>query len=615
MMEPRVTRAAIQRNNDTTSSATLKTLLTMLKVKKLHAHQLKMILESGVCGRDVFAQIAPGDGKTLGFVGAFLTRCQATGGGVGILIEPLVALLYQLEEVLVGLGIEVIVLTLETREAVCQILKTSIKPSQPIVIISRPEEIVHPEVLRALNPTVVGPIDHEFNFSTSPVVLFCIDEAHCVAYWSIDFLVDWGHLKLVTRALVGNLGRRCPLMLLTGTATETTRPVIMNKTGFNIDNHCMILKSSRKSNIAWNYIADTSQDGGSRTKKKEACLMGCIRDGHVVVVYCTETGQCERRANDWNQRLKTIRPGLRASVYHGQLSRYQRKIVAKDFAEAARLSTIDRHREWSVEDGTDKRLVVIFCTLAFGMGVDIFGIERVILWNMPRNLASTIQKGMRGGRAPLSTCTVYVYMCWNEYTKFVKQARSTGKRALSSGEEKQNNNGAVNTELLRHAEALENELTTVWKAGVEGKCREVQHETFLGTDVGTDCGRCDYCVGKENESQNEPDLTELDQKIRLYFNDFSQQSVNMDVARKAIYSSLTLKRTHAVVAVRIRYFVVFLGQLKLVVVKEEIQVMQGIKFEPFVVLIVVQDESDGGSGGGGEADEDDDDDVLETLTF
>ena len=87
----------------------------------------------------------------------------------------------------------------------------------------------------------------------------------------------------------------------------------------------------------------------------------------------------------------------------------------------------------------------------------------------------------------------------------------------------------------------------------------------------------------------------------------------MDVARKAIYSSLTLKRTHAVVAVRIRYFVVFLGQLKLVVVKEEIQVMQGIKFEPFVVLIVVQDESDGGSGGGGEADEDDD--VLETLTF
>ena len=583
------TRAARRRNVEQTSKATLTALLSMLRVPRLYPHQLEMIVQSGIHGRDVFAQVAPGDGKTLGFAGAFLTRCQKEGGGVGILIEPLLALLYQLEQVLSDLGIEVIVLGSETRDRVCTILSNTVKPVHPIVIVARPSEILHPAVMRSLKLTIVGTIDHETNFPTSPVVLFCVDEAHCVAFWSYNFLPEWGKLHLVTDQLEANVGQRCPLMLLTGTATLDARKKAMEKVGFNRDSGVIILQSPRKLNIQWMYHAGQNTDGGEEKTRKTACLMEAVVAGHVVIVYCNTPKQCETRKVEWNKKLVGVRIGLQADAYHGELSQYKRKILSQEFAQAARRCAIDRAKRLSVEGGTDKRKVIIFCTTALSMGVDIPGVERVIIWNMSRNSSEDIQKGLRAGRAPQSKGIVHVFMCWKEYLQHVKYARVTGRRAIATGEQKGNDNETNATVLLRFATTMEEQATSVWQVALTLECRDKLHEKHFGTSVGNDCGQCDYCIGMASGTKNDvPDFEDLDNKIRVYFNDYSNQSVAFDVARRAIKALLTTSKTHAVVAVRIRYFIIFLGELKLVLlVNGNFGLQQGPNFTPIVVAPIV----------------------------
>ena len=67
---------------------------------------------------------------------------------------------------------------------------------------------------------------------------------------------------------------------------------------------------------------------------------------------------------------------------------------------------------------------VMVATVAFGMGVELDGLNRVMLWKTPRCLTDLVQQMLRGGRNTRRRCEVDVYVAWNEVLSHLTQARS-----------------------------------------------------------------------------------------------------------------------------------------------------------------------------------------------
>ena len=133
-------------------------------------------------------------------------------------------------------------------------------------------------------------------------------------------------------------------------------------------------------------------------------LIESVRAQHVVLVFVQTPAQATTILGALETR------GIASKGFHGQVSALSRAEASRHFARAA-VHFKGRRARTQAQDAALERLVpvVLVCTVAFGMGVNIPHIERVMLWTTPPNLTTAIQEGLRGRRGPDDKVVVDVY--------------------------------------------------------------------------------------------------------------------------------------------------------------------------------------------------------------
>lgn len=207
---------------------------------------------------------------------------------------------------------------------------------------------------------------------TQKVVLFAIDEAHCVSQWGHDFREDYGKL-----ALLREIKPDVPILALTATAT----PRVLS----DIEKQLKIAKPQRhvygfyRPNLF--YQIEICPDDGVKFAMLKAAIRQ-VPEGRVIVYSGTRQG-CEDLATALGETFE------RVGYYHAGLSAQERK---------------------DVQERVDKgELRILVATNAFGMGIDYPNVRLVVHVQMPANIESLYQEMGRAGRDGLPSLCLLLY--------------------------------------------------------------------------------------------------------------------------------------------------------------------------------------------------------------
>src|SRR5437016_7183379 len=157
------------------------------------------IIQDALAGRDVFALMPTGGGKSLCFQLPALMR-----EGLTIVVSPLISLMKDQVDTLQTSGIAATYLnsTLDRQEAMAR--WRGLHRREYRMLYVAPERLMLETFLeRALNWNIAQ---------------FAIDEAHCISEWGHDFRPEYRELKKLRKHLP-----EVPVMALTATATERVR--------------------------------------------------------------------------------------------------------------------------------------------------------------------------------------------------------------------------------------------------------------------------------------------------------------------------------------------------------------------------------------------------------
>src|SRR5947209_4630075 len=163
------------------------------------------IIQDALAGRDVFALMPTGGGKSLCFQLPALMR-----KGLTIVVSPLISLMKDQVDALQTSGIAATFLNsaLDRHEAVARL--RGLHRGEYRLLYVAPERLMLDAFLeRALNWNIAQ---------------IAIDEAHCISEWGHDFRPEYRELKKLRRHLPD-----VPILALTATATERVRTDILKQ--------------------------------------------------------------------------------------------------------------------------------------------------------------------------------------------------------------------------------------------------------------------------------------------------------------------------------------------------------------------------------------------------
>ncbi|MEZ0259305.1 MAG: RecQ family ATP-dependent DNA helicase, partial [Chthoniobacter sp.] len=163
------------------------------------------IITDALDGRDVFALLPTGGGKSLCFQLPALLR-----EGLTVVVSPLIALMKDQVDALTATGVPATFLnsTLDGDEARARF--RGLHRGEYRLLYAAPERLMLPgfvDNLRAWNVTQLA-----------------IDEAHCISEWGHDFRPEYRQLADLRESLPD-----VPVMALTATATERVRADIVER--------------------------------------------------------------------------------------------------------------------------------------------------------------------------------------------------------------------------------------------------------------------------------------------------------------------------------------------------------------------------------------------------
>src|SRR5256886_3184858 len=224
------------------------------------------IIQDALAGRDVFALMPTGGGKSLCFQLPALMR-----EGLTIVVSPLISLMKDQVDALRTSGIAATFLnsTLDRHEA-----------SERWRGLNRDEYrllYVAPERLM-----LDGFLERALNWN---IAQFAIDEAHCISEWGHDFRPEYRELKKLRRHLPG-----VPLMALTATATERVRKDIVDQ--LHLDDARCYVASFNRANLHYRVVPKSSP-------YEQVLKLIRGRPNESGIVYCA----CRRTADSLAARL------------------------------------------------------------------------------------------------------------------------------------------------------------------------------------------------------------------------------------------------------------------------------------------------------------------------
>ncbi len=297
------------------------------------------IIETHLAGRDVFALLPTGGGKSLCFQLPALVR-----PGLTVVVSPLIALMKDQVDQLQAAGVAATYLnsTLTADESRSRL--RGLHRHEWRLLYVAPERLLldnWAENLKAWN-----------------VVSIAIDEAHCVSEWGHDFRPEYRQLAKLRAALP-----EVPLMALTATATERVRTDIVKQ--LQLRDPAVFVASFNRPNLSYRVIPKDQP-------LKQIIDFVRKRETESGIIYCASRATAERTAEALAGR------GFAARAYHAGLDAEER----------------GRNQEQFLRDDTR----IICATIAFGMGINKPNVRWVIHHDLPKNIEGYYQETGRAGR-------------------------------------------------------------------------------------------------------------------------------------------------------------------------------------------------------------------------
>ncbi len=296
------------------------------------------IIDSVLLGRDTFALLPTGGGKSLTFQIPALIK-----PGCCLVITPLVALMKDQVDRLRKMNIPARALyTGLYYNEIESIFSNAIHNKLKFLYVS-PERLMNPAFQLALAKIAVN--------------LIAVDEAHCISQWGYNFRPPY--LRI---AEVRTFFPDVPVLALTATATPRVVEDIIDKLRFKSAN---IFKSSfERRNLAYRVYKEND---------KISRIIHLLRNTKgTAIVYV----RSRKKTLELSEIL--LKNKISATSYHAGLDNAIRS---------------QRQHAWNLG-----QIRIMVATNAFGMGIDKSDVRQVIHYNLPNCLESYFQEAGRAGR-------------------------------------------------------------------------------------------------------------------------------------------------------------------------------------------------------------------------
>lgn len=298
---------------------------------------IKKVVEES---KDVCAILATGFGKSICYQLPYLLTQKNV-----IIICPLIALMFEQGQEMESKGISTAVFNSETSAQKKNQEKAEIIGGFNKLIFMTPEFFVKSyDFIQEIRKNLL---------------MVCIDEAHAVSTWGLDFRPGYTELGVI-RDWVPEI----PILTLTATASVKVREDI-NRI-LKLSNPEIVIGNFDRANLLIRVLP--------RTENIIISIENLLNKypNEYIIIYCKTRDDTDLVSEE------LIELGFNSKSYHAGMSDKNKKQVQQDFI-----------------NGKTK---IMCATIAFGMGINIPGVRLVIHYNCPKNIESYYQEIGRAGR-------------------------------------------------------------------------------------------------------------------------------------------------------------------------------------------------------------------------
>ena len=299
----------------------------------------EQIIRDALAGRDVFAVLPTGGGKSLCFQLPALVR-----PGLTVVVSPLIALMKDQVDALQSAGVAATYLNSSLAAGESRPRLRGLHLGEYRLLYVAPERLMLSGFLEDLKRWHVN--------------LFAIDEAHCISEWGHDFRPEYRQL-LALREIFPQV----PMMGLTATATERVRADIVKQ--LHLKDPAVYVASFNRPNLTYRVAAKAGA-------YPQVLSYIRARRGESGIIYV----QARKTAD--SMAAKLCADGIKALPYHAGLAAAERS----------------RNQEAFLRD----EVRVVCATIAFGMGINKPNVRFVIHYDLPKNIEGYYQETGRAGR-------------------------------------------------------------------------------------------------------------------------------------------------------------------------------------------------------------------------
>jgi ATP-dependent DNA helicase RecQ len=332
------------------------------------------IIRDALAGKDVFALLPTGGGKSLCFQLPAMVR-----PGLTVVVSPLIALMKDQVDALQASGVPATFLNSSLAAGESRARLRGLHTGQYRLLYAAPERLMLSGVMADLQRWNVN--------------LLAVDEAHCISEWGHDFRPEYRQI-----ANLRQLFPAVPMMALTATATDRVRKDIV--TLLNLREPSCYVASFNRPNLTYRVFA--------KHKPYEQViefLRGRPRESGIV--YCQSRKSTESVAERLNN------DGVKARPYHAGLTTTERS----------------QNQELFLRD----EVHVICATIAFGMGINKPNVRFVLHYDLPKNIEGYYQETGRAGRDGLPSECVLLFSAGDvvKQTSFIDEKPDPREQAIA----------------------------------------------------------------------------------------------------------------------------------------------------------------------------------------